>query len=133
MENNLHKFGYRLNCSYKTYDGRTLKCYIKFEFDVNRYAYELDDKVIISNIEGKKSANDYFIRNFLDIVDTSTKVIHPRNRLFAIHYHIGSRKQDKVTLKNGESLEEVKNTWLAQHEFAIANHDYQLVKIDEIY
>ena len=133
MNISLNKFGYHLHCSYTTYDGRVLKCYTKLDLGVNRFAYELDGKVIVSNIEGKKAANEYFVKNFLDIIDVDSKVMYPRNHLFAIHYHISSRKQDKVNLRSGKSVQEVKETWLAQHEFAIANHGYQLIRIEEIY
>ena len=129
----LKKYGYIPNCSYTTKDGRTLTCYIKFEIDVNRFAYDLDGEVIISNIQGKADANKYFIQYLASKVNLDSKVLHPRDHLYAIHYHVGDRNKDMVMLRNAKSLEEVKDTWFRHYEYAIANHDYSLVGIKEIY
>lgn len=134
MNKQLYNLGYRLHCTYSTYDGRVLKGYIKFDLLDNVYAFEFDNKVIQYGISGKDSANEFFKRRFADIVDTSTKKVYPRLHLYYVHYRVNSRGEDMVQtrtskLEKGEFIK----WWNEAYRYAIANHGYELVDVEQAF
>lgn len=134
MNSNLFRMGYRLHCTYTTYDGRVLNCYIKFDLLENSYAFELDGIVVENGIHGKDSANEFFKRRFADIVDLSSKEVRKRNHLYYVHYRINSRGQDMIQARTSQlSTEEFVEWWHKAYEFAIRNHGYELVEVEQAF
>jgi hypothetical protein len=134
MEQLLYNRGYRLHCTYSTLNGSKLRCYIRFDFNTNSYAFAIEDTILAEDIQGKSDANAYFKNNLSHMVDTTSKVLEKRNHLYSVHYYAGPRGRDTVMLKNSDmSVEELTAWWNEMYKFAIINHGYRLHKIDEIY
>lgn len=134
MNQSLFHMGYRLHCTYDVYEGRVLNCYIKFDISQNSYAFELDGKVVKYGIQGKDAANAYFKVHFADIVDLDSKVERPRSHLYYVHYRIKSRNQDMVQVRTSTLNKDAFIAWWANaYSAAIANHGYELQRVEQAY
>ena len=134
MIHQLFKLGYRLHCTYQTYDSRVLKCYIRFDICENAYAFELDNEIVKMDIEGKAAANKFFKEKFADIVDLDSKELRKRTYLYYVHYRVASRGKDMVQVRTSAlTKDEFIQWWHETYKFAIMNHGYELIKVEQAY